>query len=64
MTGIEQCLDRMAQSQPASASSLWWAGNVADSGDVGADGAECLFDFVVAAVHVVDAILDGLAVDY
>ena len=41
---------------------LLFAEDVAHAADLGADAAELLFEALVAAVHVVDAVEDGLAV--
>src|SRR5271154_3700876 len=41
---------------------LLLAEDVAHAADLGADAAELLFETLVAAVHVVDAVEDGLAV--
>ena len=38
--------------------------HVSEAADLGSDGFEFLFDFLVAAVEVVDAVDDGLAVGY
>ena len=44
------------------AGGLLFAEDVAHAADLGADAAELLFDVLVAAVHVVDAVEDGLAI--